>query len=73
MQVDDKFQYSKDNKDNVVHGWISDESGVGFWVISPSFEYRTGGPFKQELTSHCGPTSLAVSPLYPLMHVIYMF
>ncbi|XP_074361421.1 uncharacterized protein LOC141701684 [Apium graveolens] len=59
-EVDDKFQYSKDNKDNVVHGWISDESGVGFWVISPSIEYRSGGPFKQELTSHTGPTSLAV-------------
>ncbi|KAL8094219.1 hypothetical protein AgCh_035922 [Apium graveolens] len=49
-----------DNKDNVVHGWISAKTGVGFWVISPSSEYRTGGPFKQELTSHCGPTSLAV-------------
>ncbi|KAK1354657.1 Rhamnogalacturonan endolyase [Heracleum sosnowskyi] len=59
-EVDDKFQYSKDNKDNLVHGWISDETGVGFWVISPSFEYRSGGPFKQELTSHTGPTSLAV-------------
>ncbi|XP_074325275.1 uncharacterized protein LOC141662125 [Apium graveolens] len=59
-EVDDKFQYSKDNKDNVVHGWISDESGVGFWLISPSFEYRSGGPFKQELTSHTGPTSLVV-------------
>ncbi|KAL1825588.1 hypothetical protein ACET3Z_012366 [Daucus carota] len=58
-EVDDKFQYSKDNKDNVVHGWISDENGVGFWVITPSYEFRSGGPFKQELTSHTGPISLA--------------
>ena len=63
--MDDKFQYSKDNKDNVVHGWISDDNGVGFWVITPSYEFRSGGPFKQELTSHTGPISLAVSHLYP--------
>lgn len=60
-QVDDKYQYSKDNKDNLLHGWICPESQVGFWTIIPSNEFRTGGPFKQELTSHVGPTTLAVS------------
>ncbi|KAI5654776.1 hypothetical protein M9H77_31963 [Catharanthus roseus] len=59
-EVDDKYQYSKDNKDNHLHGWICPKNKVGFWVIIPSDEFRTGGPFKQELTSHVGPTALAV-------------
>ncbi|KAL3527466.1 hypothetical protein ACH5RR_012122 [Cinchona calisaya] len=58
-EVDDKYEYSKDNKDNHVHGWVSSDSHVGFWVIIPSYEFKTGGPIKQELTSHVGPTSLA--------------
>ncbi|VVB09835.1 unnamed protein product [Arabis nemorensis] len=57
-QVDDKYQYSCEIKDNKVHGWISTKSHVGFWLISPSGEYRSGGPIKQELTSHVGPTAL---------------
>jgi rhamnogalacturonan endolyase len=63
VQVDDKYQYSLDNKDNVVHGWISrgDPNAVGFWVITPSNEFKSGGPLKRELTSHVGPTSLTVS------------
>ncbi|GFY87700.1 rhamnogalacturonate lyase family protein [Actinidia rufa] len=59
-EVDDKYQYSADIKDNRVHGWISCDRGVGFWVITPSNEFRIGGPLKQELTSHVGPTSLSV-------------
>ncbi|XP_019100915.1 PREDICTED: uncharacterized protein LOC109132906 [Camelina sativa] len=58
-QVDDKYQYSCEIKDNKVHGWISTKSHVGFWIISPSGEYRSGGPVKQELTSHTGPTAIA--------------
>ncbi|CAF2067283.1 unnamed protein product [Brassica napus] len=57
-QVDDKYQYSCEVKDNKVHGWISTKSHVGFWLISPSGEYRSGGPSKQELTSHVGPTAI---------------
>ncbi|KAG2319103.1 hypothetical protein Bca4012_054643 [Brassica carinata] len=57
-QVDDKYQYTCEVKDNKVHGWISTKSNVGFWLISPSSEYRSGGPVKQELTSHVGPTTL---------------
>ncbi|KAG7539968.1 Rhamnogalacturonan lyase domain III [Arabidopsis thaliana x Arabidopsis arenosa] len=57
-QVDDKYQYTCEIKDNKVHGWISTKSRVGFWIISPSGEYRSGGPIKQELTSHVGPTSI---------------
>ncbi|XP_052202444.1 uncharacterized protein LOC127808109 isoform X2 [Diospyros lotus] len=59
-EVDDKYQYSCENKDNRVHGWISFEPPVGFWQITPSNEFRTGGPFKQDLTSHVNPTTLAI-------------
>ncbi|XP_066340840.1 rhamnogalacturonate lyase B-like [Miscanthus floridulus] len=64
-EVDDKYQYSLDNKDNAVHGWISSSNhpsipAMGFWVITPSNEFKSGGPMKRELTSHVGPTSLAM-------------
>jgi rhamnogalacturonan endolyase len=62
-EVDDKYQYSLDNKDNAVHGWISGgrtNRAMGFWVITPSNEFKSGGPMKRELTSHVGPTSMAV-------------
>ncbi|KAA8546657.1 hypothetical protein F0562_003112 [Nyssa sinensis] len=59
-EVDDKYQYSSENKDNRVHGWVCSDPAVGFWVITPSDEFRVGGPVKQELTSHAGPTSLAM-------------
>ncbi|XP_049349502.1 rhamnogalacturonate lyase B-like isoform X1 [Solanum verrucosum] len=59
-EVDDKYQYSCDNKDNKVHGWISMNPPVGFWQITPSDEFRSGGPVKQNLTSHVGPTTLAM-------------
>lgn len=62
LQVDDKYQYSLENKDNRVHGWISNDSApTGFWQITPSDEFRSGGPPKQILNSHVGPTTLAVS------------
>ncbi|KAE9587084.1 hypothetical protein Lal_00004402 [Lupinus albus] len=59
-EVDDKYQYSCDNKDSQVHGWICKDPAVGFWLITPSNEFRSGGPLKQNLTSHVGPTTLAV-------------
>ncbi|URD74020.1 Rhamnogalacturonate lyase [Musa troglodytarum] len=58
-EVDDKYQYSSENKDSLVHGWISSDPSVGFWVITPSNEFKSGGPVKQDLTSHVGPTCLA--------------
>ncbi|KAK6150315.1 hypothetical protein DH2020_015247 [Rehmannia glutinosa] len=58
-EVDDKYLYSCDDKENKVHGWVSnDDTPVGFWMITPSDEFRTGGPIKQDLTSHVGPTVL---------------
>lgn len=60
-EVDDKYQYSCENKDLKVHGWICTEPpAVGFWQITPSNEFRTGGPTKQNLSSHVGPTCLAM-------------
>ncbi|EEC84000.1 hypothetical protein OsI_30178 [Oryza sativa Indica Group] len=59
-QVDDKYQYSCENQYNNVHGWISFDPPIGFWQITPSDEFRTGGPVKQNLTSHVGPTMLAM-------------
>ncbi|GKB78623.1 probable rhamnogalacturonate lyase B, partial [Tanacetum coccineum] len=59
-EVDDKYQYSCETKDLKVHGWICTDPAVGFWQITPSNEFRTGGPTKQELTSHVGPTNLAM-------------
>ncbi|XAR73520.1 Rhamnogalacturonan endolyase [Bertholletia excelsa] len=59
-EVDDKYMYSADVKENRLHGWMCFEHGVGFWVITPTDEFRTGGPIRQELTSHVGPTSLAM-------------
>ncbi|TYH38223.1 hypothetical protein ES332_D12G096300v1 [Gossypium tomentosum] len=59
-EVDDKYQYSIESKDNKLHGWIADHDAVGFWIITPSDEFRTGGPHKQDLTSHVGPTALSM-------------
>ncbi|KAL7208111.1 hypothetical protein ACSBR1_029966 [Camellia fascicularis] len=59
-EVDDKYEYSIENKDNGVHGWICFDPPVGFWQICPSNEFRTGSPTKQDLTSHVNPTTLAM-------------
>lgn len=63
MQVDDKYMYSMDNKDSGLHGWISSVPIIGFWTIFPSQEFRNGGPTKQNLTVHTGPTCLAVKAI----------
>ncbi|KAJ7965872.1 Rhamnogalacturonate lyase family protein [Quillaja saponaria] len=63
-EVDDKYQYSCENKDLKVHGWIGSRTesdpAVGFWLITPSNEFRSGGLLKQNLTSHVGPITLAM-------------
>lgn len=66
LQVDDKYQYSCENQENKVHGWISSHPPVGFWMITPSHESHSAGPVKQDLTSHVGPTTLNVSD-HPLL------
>ncbi|RAL45761.1 hypothetical protein DM860_009625 [Cuscuta australis] len=57
-EVDDKYFYSSESKDIKVHGWVCTNPPVGFWMITASNEFRTGGPLKQELTSHVGPTMI---------------
>ncbi|RLM60827.1 hypothetical protein C2845_PM14G21280 [Panicum miliaceum] len=59
-EVDDKYHYSCEDQYNNVHGWMSFDPPIGFWQITPSDEFRTGGPLKQNLTSHVGPTMLAM-------------
>ncbi|XP_059281603.1 probable rhamnogalacturonate lyase B [Lycium ferocissimum] len=59
-EVDDKYQYSCEDKDLKVHGWICMDPSLGFWIIIPSDEFRSGGPLKQNLTSHVGPTALSM-------------
>ncbi|KAF2323960.1 hypothetical protein GH714_004794 [Hevea brasiliensis] len=39
-EVDDKYEYSCESRNNGVHGWISNDSAVGFWLITPSYEFR---------------------------------
>ncbi|XP_054810059.1 probable rhamnogalacturonate lyase B [Prosopis cineraria] len=69
-EVDDKYMYSVENRDNKVSGWVTfnstNSSSVGFWMITPSNEFRNGGPTKQSLTCHVGPVTLNsfLSPHY---------
>ncbi|XP_057973688.1 uncharacterized protein LOC131161747 [Malania oleifera] len=74
-EVDDKYQYSCEFKDLLVHGWISSHPLVGFWQITPSSEFRSGGPLKQELSSHVGPANLAIfhSPHYVGVDLVLKF
>jgi rhamnogalacturonan endolyase len=67
-QVDDKYEYATDNRDNRVQGWMGSNPMVGFWVITASDEFRNGGPLKQNLTSHVGPTCLSVSDAFSPNH-----
>ncbi|KAG9440119.1 hypothetical protein H6P81_020284 [Aristolochia fimbriata] len=69
FSVDDKYQFSVENKDAHVHGWICSDPTIGFWQINPSHEFRSGGPMKQELTSHTGPTTLA-APFLERKHLL---
>lgn len=69
-EVDDKYEYSCESKDIGVHGWISADPLIGFWQITPSNEFRTGGPLKQFLTSHVGPTNLGVS-VQIFLHLVH--
>ncbi|GAB2279282.1 hypothetical protein Dimus_013927, partial [Dionaea muscipula] len=57
-EVDDKYQYSCESEDCKLHGWISFDPPIGFWLITASTEFHSAGPIKQELTSHVGPTTL---------------
>ncbi|KAI5355780.1 hypothetical protein L3X38_008675 [Prunus dulcis] len=64
-EVDDKYEYSSENQNLRVYGWICMDPPVGFRQITPSDEFRSGGPLKQYLTSHVGPFCLALKPDEP--------
>ncbi|KAI4385271.1 hypothetical protein MLD38_003318 [Melastoma candidum] len=59
-EVDDKYQYSVESQNDKVHGWISRNPSTGFRMITPNYEFRTGGPVKQDLTSHVDPMTLGI-------------
>ncbi|KAI3832910.1 hypothetical protein MKW92_013118 [Papaver armeniacum] len=48
LLVDDKYMYALNSEDIKVHGWVSSDPLVGFWNITASDEYRSGGPLKQD-------------------------
>ena len=45
-----KYDWAAYRTEDLVHGLYG--NGFGAWLISPSFEYYTGGPVKQELMVH---------------------
>ncbi|PNT67317.1 hypothetical protein BRADI_3g24670v3, partial [Brachypodium distachyon] len=59
-----QFKGEVDDKTNRVHGWVAaaghPSCPIGFWVVTPSNEFKPGGRLKRYLTSHVGPTSLSV-------------
>ncbi|CAN1328528.1 Rhamnogalacturonate lyase [Linum perenne] len=59
-QVDDKYEYTLEKTQLKLKGWISDSAKLGFWIVAPSDEYMNGGPKKNDLTCHCGPTVVVI-------------
>ncbi|CAN1285754.1 Rhamnogalacturonate lyase [Linum perenne] len=60
VQVDDKYEYTLEKTNLKLKGWIADKEKIGWWIIAPSDEYMNGGPMKNELTCHCGPTCVVI-------------
>ena len=53
--VQHKYDFVTDAYDHTVHGLYHSERHIGTWIVTPSYEYKNGGPDNQELTSY-GPT-----------------
>ena len=51
-QVEHKYDYSAVQFDTPAYGWSSTRHHVGLWMVTPSYEYMSGGPTKLELTTH---------------------
>ncbi|HTB62177.1 MAG TPA: polysaccharide lyase family protein [Opitutales bacterium] len=49
-QVHSKYDYANFIADDLIHGIAG--HGVGLWLIQPGREYVSGGPLRQELTTH---------------------
>ncbi|CAN1809395.1 hypothetical protein LINPERHAP1_LOCUS25598 [Linum perenne] len=69
-QVDDKYEYTLEKTELKLKGWVSDSAKIGFWVIAPSDEYMNGGPKKNDLTCHCGPTVVVVRLNYLVFYIL---
>eukprot|EP00850_Spirogloea_muscicola_P022657 SM000305S11815 [mRNA] locus=s305:27780:32017:- [translate_table: standard] len=56
-EQEDKYHYLADIKDQLVYGWVTNDTvPVGLWSINPEkYEYMGGGPLKQDLTVQTGP------------------
>jgi len=48
--VHSKYDYSKFIGEDLIHGIAG--NGLGLWLIQPGREYVSGGPLRQELTTH---------------------
>ncbi|HSV27440.1 MAG TPA: polysaccharide lyase family protein, partial [Sedimentisphaerales bacterium] len=61
-QIIHKYDWSVIEGLSQVHGWASTEHNIGIWMVSASDEYLTGGPTKQNLSSH------AVAIMLKMLH-----
>lgn len=51
-RAEHKYDYSADQSKIPAFGWASSTQKVGLYIINPSFEYLSSGPFHVELTGH---------------------
>ena len=51
-RAEHKYDYSADQFEIPAFGWSSTKEKVGLYLINPSFEYLSSGPFHFELTGH---------------------
>jgi rhamnogalacturonan endolyase len=51
-QVEHKYDYAAVQFQTPAYGWSSTREHVGMWLVTPSYEYMSGGPTKVELTAH---------------------
>ncbi|HWB32530.1 MAG TPA: polysaccharide lyase family protein [Acidobacteriaceae bacterium] len=51
-RAEHKYDYSADQFKIPAFGWASSTQKVGLYIINPSFEYLSSGPFHFELTGH---------------------
>lgn len=51
-EVEHKYDYSAVQFNTPAYGWSSTKRHVGIWMITPNYDYMSGGPTKLELTSH---------------------
>ncbi|KAJ0558839.1 hypothetical protein HanRHA438_Chr07g0325831 [Helianthus annuus] len=71
--------YTSENKDLMVHGWISHEPPVGLWQITLNNEFRSGWPLKRNLSIQdhfmcmCIQLSVACGLWSPFLLILWLF